>query len=145
MNNNGRNNPESYPDPVSGSESDTGKKISREPNPLFLEIGHRIKKARTAAHITQEQLAEEILVSSKQYISDLERGMVGASIPTIIKICNALNTSADYILLGAGPENRNSLFDQKIGKLSPTQQSLVVDSFMNLYDELQKEHQKKQE
>ena len=145
MNNNGRINPESNFDSLCGSESDSAKKISREPNPLFLEIGHRIKKARTAAHITQEQLAEEILVSSKQYISDLERGMVGASIPTIIKICNALNTSADYILLGAGPENRNSLFDQKIGKLSPTQQSLVVDSFMNLYDELQKEHQRKQE
>ena len=145
MNNNGKMNPEPYPDSVSSSESDTAKKISREPNPLFLEIGHRIKIARTAAHITQEQLAEDIPVSSKQYISDLERGMVGASIPTIIKICNALNTSADYILLGEDPDNLYSASDRKIEKLSPTQQSLVLDAFMNLYDELQKEHQKKQE
>ena len=71
--------------------------------------------------------------------------MVGASIPTIIKICNALNTSADYILLGEDPDNLYSASDRKIEKLSPTQQSLVLDAFMNLYDELQKEHQKKQE
>lgn len=66
-----------------------------------IQIGERIRTAREAAHFTQQGLAEAIDVSS-QYISDLERGVVGASITTIRHICSALSVSADFLLFGAG-------------------------------------------
>ena len=106
------------------SES-TGKKAPKQPNPLYLEIGKRIKKARETAHVTQEQLAENISVSSKQYISDLERGMVGASVPTIIKICDSLHASADYILLGVTSENAYSDTNRKIREMPSDQQAMI--------------------
>lgn len=58
--------------------------MSTEKKPLNVQIGARIKQAREQAHVTQERLAEQIEVSV-QYISDLERGKVGASVSTVIK------------------------------------------------------------
>ena len=62
--------------------------MSTEKKPLNVQIGARIKQAREQAHVTQERLAEQIEVSV-QYISDLERGKVGASVSTVIKICRS--------------------------------------------------------
>lgn len=64
-----------------------------------IQIGLRIKRSRHLMKMTQEKLAESIDVSV-QYVSDLERGKVGASLSTIIKISNALHVSCDYLLLG---------------------------------------------
>lgn len=71
----------------------------KEKKELNIHIGERIHKAREKAGYTQEKLAEKIEVSV-QYISDLERGVVGTSIQTLIKICHALSVSSDYILMG---------------------------------------------
>lgn len=62
-------------------------------------IGARIKLARESAGYTQERLAELIDVTA-QYISGLERGVVGLSIPVLINICTVLQVSCDTILLG---------------------------------------------
>lgn len=91
-----------------------------------LEIGARIQTARKQAHITQMNFAEKIGVST-QYISDLERGTVGASVQTIIKICDELNISADYILRGTEPlqyQAPQSMIT-KISKLSTSQKEII--------------------
>ena len=62
-------------------------------------IGSNIRTVRKQADLTQEQLSEIIGVSS-QYISDLERGLVGTSLQTIITLCYKLDVSADFILFG---------------------------------------------
>ena len=49
--------------------------------------------------MTQEKFAERIDVSP-QYISDLERGVVGPSITTIKNACMALGVSSDYLIFG---------------------------------------------
>ena len=49
--------------------------------------------------MTQEQLAERIDVSP-QYISDLERVVVGTSLTTLKKVCTTLGVSSDRILFG---------------------------------------------
>lgn len=64
-----------------------------------LEIGLRIKQAREAAGLTQERLAEMIDVSP-QYISGVERGVVGLSVPILTQLSKILLISCDYILLG---------------------------------------------
>lgn len=70
----------------------------KERKEINIQIGRRIQKAREIAGYTQEKLADKIDVST-QYISDLERGNVGTSVPTLIKICKTLCVSSDYILM----------------------------------------------
>ncbi len=69
-----------------------------------VQIGGRIQKAREVSGYTQEKLANKIDVTT-QYISDLERGVVGTSIQTLIKICNTLCISSDYILMGKNTQD----------------------------------------
>ena len=92
---------------------------------LNVQIGDRIKKARESAGLTQEVFAGSIDVSV-QYISDLERGKVGASTKTIIKICKTLNISSDYLLMGK--KSTTILPDNlmRLETLTPSQLSLVT-------------------
>ena len=67
-------------------------------------LGERIQKAREKAKLTQAELAEKISVST-QYISDLERSVVGTSLTTLTSICKMLSVSSDYLLFGHDKEN----------------------------------------
>lgn len=60
-------------------------------------IGQRIKKAREAAGITQEELAKAAGCSAK-HIGALERGIKSPSLDMFIVIANTLGTSADLLL-----------------------------------------------
>ncbi len=71
----------------------------KEKKEINIQIGERIRHSREAAGYTQERFADSVGVTV-QYISDLERGVVGTSIPTLIKICDILKISSDYILMG---------------------------------------------
>jgi len=64
-----------------------------------IQAGLRIKQAREAAGFTQERLAEIIDVSA-QYISGVERGVVGLSVPILTRLSETLLVSCDYILMG---------------------------------------------
>lgn len=59
-------------------------------------IGKNIKQVRSLEHISQEKLAEKI-GKSAHFISLLERGESGLSVPTVIDICKALNTDTNTI------------------------------------------------
>ena len=96
----------------------------KEKKEINIQIGERIKKSREAANYTQETFAEQLDVSI-QYVSDLERGFVGTSIPTLIKICNVLNVSSDYLLYGQNPQTDTSFIMSKLNQLSPEQLHIV--------------------
>ena len=64
-----------------------------------VQMGIRIREARDRAGFSQEKLAE-VLDKTPQFVSDLERGVTGASLATAIRICEVLHASSDYILLG---------------------------------------------
>ena len=70
-----------------------GRKERKELNIL---MGERIRIAREAAGYTQENLSELIGVSS-QYVSDLERGVVGTSVPTLVKLCDVLSVFCYFL------------------------------------------------
>lgn len=61
-------------------------------------IGIRIKEARESKRLTQEQLAEIVGLSST-HISVIERGVKAPKLETFIEIANALNVTADSLLL----------------------------------------------
>lgn len=89
-------------------------------------IGSNIRVARKRADLTQEELSESIGVTP-QYLSDLERGLVGTSIPTLIKICNRLNVSADFILFGSSrkSEGGGSTLIEKVQRLQGHKAEMV--------------------
>ena len=75
----------------------------------------RIRKAREDAGYTREKFAE-LLDVSVSYLAEVERGRTNVSVKTLIKICNVLGLSADYVLFG---ENReaDALLLEKLHRL----------------------------
>lgn len=104
-------------------------KKRRKPKDINLQIGERCQHARETAGYTQERLAEQIGVST-QFLSDAERGVTGMSVTTIIKLCNVLSVSADFLLLGRdGNENDESalFLYSRIQRLSERERELVEE------------------
>ena len=61
------------------------------------EFGNRLKRARQALGLTQQQLGDLVQISS-QGVSHYELGKRDASIPTIIKFAKVLNMNGNQIL-----------------------------------------------
>lgn len=64
----------------------------------YKAMGLRIKKCRKQLNLTQAQLAEMSDLSDTN-ISHIERGATKLSLPSLISIANALNTTTDYLLM----------------------------------------------
>lgn len=63
----------------------------------YVLLGKNIAKARSKNHLTQEQLAEKVDVSTV-FISQLETAVRKPSLETIYKISVALNTTLDNLI-----------------------------------------------
>lgn len=96
----------------------------QEKKALNVEIGNRIRISRERAGLTQEQLAEKINRSA-QFISTIERGVAGASLDTIITICDTLNTSTEWLLRGREASFDANMIASKIVHLSAAQLSAI--------------------
>ena len=66
-------------------------------------VGERIQKQRQMLGISQEGLAEKIDRATK-YCSDIERGICGMSVETMLAFAEHLNMSLDYMMYGDKPE-----------------------------------------
>ncbi len=66
-----------------------------------MEFHERSAAARRAAGLTQEQLGERVGVT-RQAVSKWEAGTAMPDALTAAKLCEALNVSADFLLLGKG-------------------------------------------
>ena len=99
---------------------------------INIQIGEQIRLAREEAKLTQEQLAERIDVSP-QYISDLERGVVGISIATLKRACLVLSVSSDRILFGNSSSAMAGQYENQFKTLTSEQIYLlkqIVDSYL---------------
>ena len=63
----------------------------------FEQIGKNIRAARIQKNLTQEYLADTIDVNVS-HISNIENNRVKVSLSTLVQICNALDTTVDYVL-----------------------------------------------
>ena len=70
----------------------------------------RIRKAREELGYTREKFAEKLDVSVS-YLAELERGRTGISVKMLIKVCNVLGLSADYVLFGSERQDDNLRLD----------------------------------
>lgn len=101
---------------------------------IFLkEMGVRICQQRKNKHLTQEELAEMIDVST-QMISNLETGKKAVRPENLSKICSALEISADYILTGTERIVSQDPVYQKIASLTDRERSILSELIAYMYD-----------
>lgn len=80
-------------------------------------VGRRIQQRRKAKKLTQIKLDEKIGKASP-YIADIERGAAGMSVETMLSICEQLDTTPNYILLGInGDESASASQIEQIQQL----------------------------
>lgn len=98
----------------------------REKKEINIQVGEQVKLAREQARLTQEALAEKIEVSP-QYISDLERGVVGIALTTLKKLCCALGVASDQILFGTQSQERGGILSNTCNSLTEEQFALLLE------------------
>lgn len=81
-------------------------------------MGKRIQGLRKAKGLTQEQLAEELDISTN-YLSNIERGQDICSTSLLLRIANRLSASMDYIL-------GDNLAYNKVGNQTGEQHALLL-------------------
>ena len=104
-----------------------------------LTMGDRIKEARKMQKLTQEQLAERLDISV-EFVSQIERGMKLPSMHVFIKLIEALNVSADYLLrdfVSTGRLFGDNAIGCKIEKLKPKHRialEALIDTYIQYLD-----------
>ena len=99
---------------------------------LLKEMGQRMLDRRKQLKLTQEALAKMAHVTP-QTVSTAELGTKAMRPETILKICDALDISTDYLLRGKILEADTSLLQQKISTLTPSQYrhlEQIIDHFI---------------
>ncbi len=71
----------------------------KENKEILITIGQNLKNARISKGYTQEQMAEQLNVSSK-FISMIERGCSGLSITNLTNICKILDIEPNSLFNG---------------------------------------------
>lgn len=74
-------------------------------NVFLADMGNRIAQRRKELRLTQEELSEQIGLSS-QTISCIELGKKAVRPENLARICTQLDISADYILYGKRTERQ---------------------------------------
>ena len=90
----------------------------------------RIRKAREEMGYTREKFAEKLEVSVS-YLAELERGRTGISVKMLIKVCDVLGLSADYILFGE-ERSEDALMLDKIHRIDEKYLPLLNGVITNL-------------
>lgn len=83
----------------------------------------RIRQARENMGYTREKFAEKLDVSVS-YLAELERGRTGISVKMLVKVCNVLGLSADYVLFGT-ERTEDSMRLDSIHRIDPKYLSLL--------------------
>ena len=92
-------------------------------------IGSRIKQARLAKNMTQEDLEDKIDISVA-FLSRVERGNSHINLKRLNQLCGLLDVSEGYLLNGASSSSENYLdkeFTDLIKSVSPEKQKLIYN------------------
>lgn len=81
----------------------------------YTVIGQRIKQARLAKNLTQEDLAEQIDISVA-FLSRVERGNAKINLNRLNQLCDLLEISEGDILTGVGSTS-NAYLDKEFSDL----------------------------
>lgn len=81
----------------------------------YISIGKRIREARTKQNITQEMLAQKVNITV-QYLGNIKNTHTKASLATIVKVTNTLETGVDALLCNNLSECR-PIFEGQLASL----------------------------
>ena len=91
-----------------------------EKKELDILVGSNIKRERVKAGYTQEKFSELIGIGTKS-LSAIERGTVGVSLTTLLKICKVLSISSNSLLFENTPKNDIQSIVERLERLTPEQ------------------------
>ena len=97
-------------------------------------LGRSLREARVNKKYTQEVLAEKADIGV-MYLGDIERGVKMPSLKVFIRLVEALEVSADYILRNELSSGKEYVFDEmtrKLEDLTP-QQRKTATSILDAY------------
>ena len=98
---------------------------------LNVLVGANIKREREKAGFTQDQFSELLGIGSKS-LSSIERGVVGVSLTTLLKICDILHISANVLLYEQARKNDVDSIALQLNMLSAEQFEIASDVMANL-------------
>ena len=99
-------------------------------------VGQRIKAAREAKNLTQEELAALVSLSPT-HVSVIERGLKVTKLDTFIAIANALDVSADTLLIDVVTHSVTGVtneLSQMIEKLPKEKQQRIINALTALVE-----------
>ncbi len=76
----------------------------------YIALGKRIRDARKALNLTQEEASERCDITSSYY-GNLERGDKKMSVETLVKLSEGLGVSVDSLLYGDDSREKKLLAD----------------------------------
>ena len=94
-----------------------------------LALGKKLREVRQMKGYTQQTLAE-IADIGNVYLGEIERGLKMPSLNIFVKLIEALDISADYILRDELTSGKEYIYDeitQKLKDLTPKQRKTAVD------------------
>ena len=92
-------------------------------------LGRRLRESRIKRGYTQQALAKKADIG-EVYLGEIERGLKMPSMNIFIKIIEALDISADYVLRDELSSGSTYIFDEiteKLKNLNPQQRKTAVD------------------
>ncbi len=93
------------------------------------EFGSRLRETRTQKGYTLQSLAQKAGTGAV-YLGEIERGLKMPSLNSFIRIAEALDVSADYLLRNELSSGRDFIYDEiaeKLQKLTPKQRKTAAD------------------
>ena len=94
-------------------------------------VGANIKREREKAGFTQDRFSELLGIGSKS-LSSIERGVVGISLATLLRICDILHISANVLLYEQAQKNDADSIAFQLNMLSSEQFEIASDIMTNL-------------
>ena len=98
---------------------------------LNVLVGTNIKREREKAGFTQDQFSELLGIGSKS-LSSIERGVVGVSLSTLLRICDILHISANVLLYEQDQKNDVDGIALQMKMLSAEQFEIASEVICNL-------------
>ena len=94
-------------------------------------VGSNIKRQRIKAGYTQDKFSELIGIGTKS-LSAIERGTVGVSLTTLLKICDILSISSNTLLYENSHKNDVQAITERLENLSPEEFEIANNILCNV-------------
>jgi transcriptional regulator with XRE-family HTH domain len=93
----------------------------------YYSIGQRVRKYRKAYNLSQEQLAEQIGISTT-HLSHIETGNTKLSLPVLVRLADALNVQTDELLYEQEKNSKSSAKEEILNILDScsTKESYIL-------------------